>query len=348
MKTALKAWLIAMSLPIVCPVTTVAQDIHFSQFYDLPILRNPAIAGLFDGDLRITTGFRNQWQSVTVPYQTIALGLEIKKPVSSYSEDFITFGVQLTNDQAGDSKLTRSQIFPVLNYHKSINPDRNLYISAGFMAGPVMQRFDPTQLQFDDQYHGGVFNATNPTQQVINNNRTTYWDPATGISLCGETENGSRYYAGLGLFHFTRPKVNFMKDQAFQLMPKYVLNGGFTMPAGDLDQLTFYADLFKEGGAEMVQGGMLWSHALSTYEDDRIRISGGLFFRAKDAVIPVVKLEYQRFNLGMTYDVNTSKLNTASNYRGGFELTLSYQTFSSSIGLGLGASETSKIRCVKF
>jgi type IX secretion system PorP/SprF family membrane protein len=346
MKTAKRAWLLAMYLIIVCSSVIRAQDIHFSQFYDLPILRNPAIAGLFEGDLRITSGFRNQWQSVTVPYQTIALGVEIKKPVSIYSEDFITFGVQLTNDQAGDSKLTRSQVFPMVNYHKSINPDRNLFLSAGFMAGPVIQRFDPTQLQFDDQYHGGVFNATNPTQQVINNNRSTYWDPAAGLSLCGETENGSRYYVGLGVFHFTKPKVNFMKENQFRLMPKYVINGGYTMFAGETDQVTFYADLFKEGGAEMVQGGMLWSHSLSNYEDDRIRISGGLFMRAKDAIIPVVKLEYQRFNLGMTYDVNTSKLVAASQYRGGLELTLSYQTISSSIGMG--SSGMSGMRCVKF
>jgi type IX secretion system PorP/SprF family membrane protein len=346
MKTALKAWLLAMSIPILCPVVSEAQDVHFSQFYDLPILRNPAIAGLFEGDLRITSGFRNQWQSVTVPYQTIALGVEVKKPVSMYSEDFITFGVQLTNDQAGDSKLTRSQIFPVLNYHKSINADRNLYLSAGFMGGPVMQRFDPTQLQFDDQYHGGVFNATNPTQQVINNNRSTYWDPAAGISLCGETENGSRFYAGFGLFHFTKPKVNFMQENPFQMLPKYVINGGYTMYASDWDQLTFYADVFKQGGAEMFQGGMLWTRALSMYEEDRIRLSGGLFVRAKDAVIPVVKLEYQRFNLGMTYDINTSQLVPASQFRGGFELTLSYQTLTSNIGLG--ASELSNMRCVKF
>ena len=58
-----------------------SQDINFSQFYELPLLRNPALAGIFSGDIQITSAFRSQWQSVTVPYRTIGLGLEYKKPI---------------------------------------------------------------------------------------------------------------------------------------------------------------------------------------------------------------------------------------------------------------------------
>ena len=31
-----------------------AQDIHFSQFFETPLLRNPALAGIFSGDVRLT------------------------------------------------------------------------------------------------------------------------------------------------------------------------------------------------------------------------------------------------------------------------------------------------------
>ena len=53
-----------------------AQDIHFSQFFETPLLRNPALAGIFSGDLRIQAVYRNQWNSVTVPYQTTSLNGE--------------------------------------------------------------------------------------------------------------------------------------------------------------------------------------------------------------------------------------------------------------------------------
>jgi hypothetical protein len=46
---------------------TQGQDLHFSQFYEFPLLRNPALAGIFNGNFRFTGAYRNQWQSVTVP-----------------------------------------------------------------------------------------------------------------------------------------------------------------------------------------------------------------------------------------------------------------------------------------
>src|SRR5687768_17400330 len=80
-----------------------AQDINFSQFYELPLLRNPALAGFYNGDIRVTTGFRSQWGSVSVPYQTSALGVETKFGLGEASNDYLSVGVQVTNDLAGDS-----------------------------------------------------------------------------------------------------------------------------------------------------------------------------------------------------------------------------------------------------
>ena len=45
------------------------QDPHFSQFFEAPLLRNPSLAGIFEGDIRLQTVYRNQWQSVTKPPQ---------------------------------------------------------------------------------------------------------------------------------------------------------------------------------------------------------------------------------------------------------------------------------------
>ena len=192
----------------ICVKNSFAQDINFSQFYDLPILRNPALAGIFDGDIRVSAGFRNQWQSVTTPYQTIALGVEVKRPMFINNGDFVTFGIQMTNDMAGDSKLSRTQAFPVMNYHKSLNADKSTFLSASFMAGPVMQKFDPTQLHFDDQFMAGSFTATNPTRQTFNNTKLTYWDPAVGICFSSQRGENTNFYIATGVFHFTKPKVS--------------------------------------------------------------------------------------------------------------------------------------------
>ncbi len=47
-----------------------AQDIHFSQFFEAPLLRNPSLAGIFTGDVRVQAVYRDQWNSITDAYRT--------------------------------------------------------------------------------------------------------------------------------------------------------------------------------------------------------------------------------------------------------------------------------------
>ncbi|MGF2411843.1 PorP/SprF family type IX secretion system membrane protein [Ferruginibacter sp.] len=330
---------------VVCLLAKFAssQDINFSQFYDLPLLRNPSLAGLFSGDIRITSAYRNQWQSVTVPYRTFGLGFEYKKPIGHNSDDFFTYGLQLSNDIAGDSKLSRTQVFPVFNYHKSLG-DKNTYLSAGIMGGPVMQRFDPAKLSFDDQYVNGAYSSANPTKQTFNSTKLTYWDAAAGLCFSSVAGENTRYYFGVGMFHFTQPKVAFQKQNDIILNHKWVVNAGFSAPVSDADRLIFYADYFMQGGARQAQGGLMLNHDLvQADEEQKISVSGGMFYRGKDAFMPVVKLDYYQYSIGMSYDVNSSKLKSASQYRGAYEVTLSYKAFNNRYNTSLD-----KTKCPVF
>ncbi len=321
-----------------------AQDINFSQFYDLPMLRNPALAGIFTGDIRVTSGFRNQWQSVTVPYRTIALGVEIKKNLGENSGDFITYGVQMTNDVAGDSKLSRTQVFPVLNYHKSLSEDKSTYLSAAFMGGPVMQQFDPSKLSFDDQFTGGSYSSSNPTRQTFSNTNLTYWDPAAGLCFSSMAGENTDYYVAVGLFHFTKPKVAFQAQNDISLNPKYVVNAGLTTATSDQNRLVLYGDFFKQGGTSQAQGGAMFLHDLVQRDDDKkISIAAGMFYRLNDALIPVIRLDHYQMSIGATYDINISKLTQASLYRGGLEITLSYKAFTNKQN-----SAARMVRCPRF
>jgi type IX secretion system PorP/SprF family membrane protein len=311
----------------------------------LPLLRNPALAGLFKGDIRVTSAFRSQWQSVTVPYRTIGLGVEYKKSLLRNPNDYITYGIQLSNDIAGDSKLSRTQVFPVFNYHKSLNGENGAYLSAGFMGGPVMQRFDPTNLNFDDQFLNGSYSSANPTHETFSKTSLTYWDAAVGLCFSSNIGEDSRYYIGGGLFHFTKPKVAFQKQNDIVLNQKYVLNAGLSTPVSDGNQMIVYVDYFMQGGSRQIQGGLLLNHDLVNSPDENrsIGISGGMFYRWKDAFVPVVKLDYNKISIGISYDVNSSKLKTASQMRGGYEVTLAYKTFRNNYN-----SSADKVKCPAF
>src|ERR1044072_7501493 len=120
----LKILVIAVSLQF--SVTSFCQDIHFSQFFEAPLLRNPSLAGIFTGDIRVQAVYRDQWNSVTNAYRTGSFNAEYKLPVGN-GDDFMTPGIQLLFDKAGTVGLTTSQLLPALNYHKSLSNIKTMY-----------------------------------------------------------------------------------------------------------------------------------------------------------------------------------------------------------------------------
>src|SRR6202790_5454795 len=115
-------------------ITTVcSQDLHFSQFFEAPLLRNPALAGIFTGDYRIQGVYRDQWNSFTNAYKTGSFNGEYKLPIAR-TDDFLTLGLQILYDKAGSAGLTSTQVFPAINYSKSLSNRHASYLSLGFMV----------------------------------------------------------------------------------------------------------------------------------------------------------------------------------------------------------------------
>jgi len=310
----------------------------------MPILRNPALAGVFKGDIRVALAHRSQWQSVSVPFQTSAACVEYKLPVFAFN-DYITIGAQVVHDVAGDIKLKRTQVFPVLNYHKSLSDDEDNYLSLAFMGGPVTSQFDPTQAKMDDQFVNGAFSQNNASIQRFSNTGFTYWDASTGLTYSSGFGEAGRYYLGVGYFHFMKPRINFFASNSdTHLNSKWVYNAGINTPTSDNSRLIAFADYFVQGGHRQFLGGMMYEYDVTQYyEDENVSLGLGGFYRWNDAFIPVLRLRYFQWNIGLSYDVNVSKLKSASQSRGGFELTGSYRGF-----LNIRNTSRDKMRCVSF
>jgi type IX secretion system PorP/SprF family membrane protein len=322
-----------------------SQDYIFSQFYEKPLLRNPALAGVFDGDIRISGAYRSQWGSITVPFRTSSLSVEYKVPFGN-SNDFLTAAVEMSNDVAGDIKLKKTQILPAINFHKSIRDDKDSYLSLAFMGGVAANQFDPTLMKLADQWQNGRYNPMVSSQQRFDRTGYTYWDASTGLSYSSNFANDSRFYVGAALYHFTKPKVAFNSTNSdVYLQPRYILNGGLNAAVGEYGKIIAFADYVTQGGNSQLLGGLMYGkHLVQYYDDDRaLMLYCGAFLRWGDAIIPMIKMDMKQLSIGISYDVNVSKLYVASNWRGGFELTASYKGF-----LQTRSSTLDKVRCVRF
>jgi type IX secretion system PorP/SprF family membrane protein len=330
---------------ILCLTKSMAQDIHFSQFSDTPLLRNPALAGLFSGDLRIQAVYRNQWNSVTVPYQTSSINAEYKLPVGN-GDDFLTIGGAILYDKAGTIALTSTNVSPVLNYHKSLSAERNMYLSAGFTAGIVQKKLDWSKITTNSQFNGSNFDPILGNGETNLNNNYLYFDGSAGLSFNAQvTDNpDNNFYLGIAYNHFNQSaKASFYSNSDVKLIPKWVFSAGLKMSVNDYSYVTFHGDHSTQGPFTETIGGLLYSLKLDDPEVPHYVISAGGFLRWNDAFIPVVKLEISPLTIALSYDVNVSQLKAASQSKGGFELSLSYQKF-----IDLNSSSREAVRCPRF
>ncbi len=316
------------------------QDIHFSQFFESPLLRNPSLAGLFKGDYRAQAVYRDQWNSVTNAYRTGSLNGEYKMPVGK-GNDYVTAGLQLLFDKAGTIGWTSAHLMPVFNYHKSLSSDRNRYLSLGFMGGLVNRWFDRSKMTTNSQYDGLGDGETFPTSSF------SYADGSVGMSYNSALDDNpdDNYYLGVAYHHFNRPRQSFYRNAAIELNPKWVFSGGLRFGVADNAYVTLLADHSRQGPfAETVAGGMYGLKIGADPDNPHYIIHAGTFLRWNDALIPVLKLDYRPFAVTLSYDVNISNLQTSSYGRGGFELAVSYTGFISR----LDKSSLNSILCPRF
>jgi type IX secretion system PorP/SprF family membrane protein len=322
-----------------------SQDIHFSQFFETPLLRNPALAGIFTGDLRIQAVCRTQWSSVTVPYQTGSINAEYKLPIGS-TNDFLSVGGEVLYDKAGTVALTATHILPTVNYHKSLSAERNMYLSLGFMGGIVQRRIDRSKMTTNSQFNGAGYDGTLNNGETFANSGYSYLDGSVGISFnsqIGASEDDN-LFIGAAYHHVNHSnKISFYQDPNIELTPKWVFSAGVRMGVTDYSYLTFHGDYSKQGTSTETIGGVLYSYKLDDPVDPKYIFSAGAFLRWKDAMIPVAKIEYKPFTISVSYDANVSQLKTASNSRGGFELSITYQTF-----VDRNNSSRDATRCPRF
>jgi type IX secretion system PorP/SprF family membrane protein len=330
LKTASGYYILSLSLLLcICSFSHAGAqaDIHFSQFYETSVLRNPALTGVFADDFKVGVYYRNQWSSITNPFSTSLLSAETRFSVKKTSNDFISFGLLAYNDKAGSIDQSITAVYPAVNYNKSLNPDHNSYLSVGFTGGYMQYSFDPSKATFNNQYVGGSYNASNPTGENLPNPKMTMFDLGAGINYNtsrGEY-NTSTYVIGFSGYHFTQPNFSYYATPSINQNIRWNANIAASYTLSESVGLQLHGNYAQQGPyQEIMVGGMINWTALTDGPKTIFTMSGGVFYRYDDAIIPVVKVKYKGMAAAVSYDLNVSTLKEASNLQGGYEFTLFY------------------------
>jgi len=310
-------------------LSSSAQDLHFSQFYENSILRNPALTGIFSGDYKVGIDYRNQWASVTNPYQTAMVTGETRILVNRNTNDYMSFGIVGTYDKAGTIEMTSQEIMPSLAFNKSLGDAHNTYLSIGVSGGYIARYVDMSKMTFSSQYQNGGYNSANPTGENTPFKSLSTYDLAAGLSLNGSLDQNNRanYYIGGSLSHLNHPTEVFASstgDATTALPMKLQINAGLNLVFNETFSLALHGNYSREQPAnETIYGGLLTWHSFVPGVSSPFSFSFGAFYRYQDAIIPTVRLEYENVSFTFSYDVTNSSLaSTGGQGAGGTEISL--------------------------
>ncbi len=307
-----------------------AQDVHFSQYAEQSLLRNPALTGISDGDFRASASYRSQWGSLGKAYQTLSATAEGRFSIRRNGQDYVSIGLAGYSDKAGRAGLKTTAFYPCINYHKhlSASDERRSFLSAGFAAGMLQRSFDPGALTFDNQYQNPGAGAGEELPIA----KLSYWDLSAGLSYNGSVGDGDRltFLVGLGAWHLTKPRATFSQTSALNLNTRWNASLSLNMRLLEAWSAEAHANVAIQGPyREAMLGGLLRWARLGNNDDSRggFGIAAGAQLRFGDAVIPTLRVDYKSQRFGISYDVNTSSLKAATGMRGGLEITAVFSGF---------------------
>src|SRR5579875_1302569 len=99
-----------------------AQDLHFSQYFNAPLLVNPANTGFSpDVDWRAGINYRNQYSSLTNnPYKTMNVWGDAQLFNNRFDNGWMGIGGTILKDVAGAGSLTSTRAYASVAYHQLV------------------------------------------------------------------------------------------------------------------------------------------------------------------------------------------------------------------------------------
>lgn len=313
-------------LTLLLALTTMkAQDLHFSQFYHLPLQSNPAATGIFQGDWRVAGIYRNQWASVPVDYRTFAVAFDTK--VVRRGNYSINGGLLLAHDQAGDAGLSWTQAGLTGNVARALNENQALTVGASVAF--VQRAFDLGKLTFKNQWTGDIYDPAAASGENLA--ASSDFVPTLSAGLLwhyGPADTRTYLDAGLGIAHINRPVISFRDDAQANLPMRFNLLAQGALQLNERFDVVGFASVQQLSTSQEIVFGAGLRRELITGPVNATAVQFSLATRLADAIIPAIQLERNGWTVGLSYDINISGFKTVTQRRGGVEIAAVYRHLS--------------------
>ena len=274
----------------------IGQDPIFTQFYSNPIYLNPAFAGSRVCP-RFALNYRNEWPNISGNFITTAAAYDQKVEGLSGGLGLIV----LTDNAAKTVKTTRASV--VYAYNQSVT--RKFSVNFGIEVTYFQKSLDWNKLTFGDMIdprRGFVY----PTNDLSRGGTSSGIDFSAGV--IGYTD---KFFFGFATHHLNEPNESLMNSVDVPLPRRYTAHLGASIPLEVNGGRYSKSKDFVSPNIIFTQQGTFQQLNMGLYVK-KSSLTGGVWYRNKDAFIITVGLESEYIKVGYSYDVTISKLSLGS------------------------------------
>lgn len=293
-----------------------SQDAVFSQFFSSPLNINPALTGNINGDWRVISNFRNQWNGVKSPFNTGTISFDSKLFQEKFANstengNHASIGAMMMYDQAMSGIVNSN--YASLNFSYKLKLFENYSkhsLGIGFGAIYGHRKIDFNRLLFENQYVNGYgFFANLPTNEGNLSSMKPYLSVSTGL-IYNISNEKSNFDIGVSAFHVNKPKQTFLKDTN-QIIPirlvahanyERFINENLVLSVNSIYQVQSTASYYSFGTSV----GYIVPQSVPT-----VMVNAGLWYWSKNAIIPYLGFTSGNLQVGFSHDITISKLNTS-------------------------------------
>ena len=328
-------------------VTLSAQDFQYSYYQFSPISYNPAFTGAFYGNIRVNAMIRDQLRTVApanntsfqevgvgggVEYQTLSISIDGNLPFGFKEGDWISAGINIAKDEAGDLDYKHSFNGISAAYHMTLGKKQNAVLTLGAKYGKYGKGITSTNVSdyLSPYILSGQINdldVNNLTAQGQDLSIDEANDFMVGLLLSAPMGDNSDIRIGISSDHLLAPTLRVSQQMGTsgpitQRLDRRI-NGVVQFYTDLTDNITFNPSLVFQSMGEssniLVQS--LFSYHMPGKDD--LALTFGLGYRMSDnSVLPFyMGADMKDMRIGISYAINMGGLSGAGR-EGGFELGL--------------------------
>jgi type IX secretion system PorP/SprF family membrane protein len=298
-------------------LASAQQKPQYTQYVFNNLLLNPAVSGI-ENCTDVRAGYRSQWTGLqgapVTSYLTVTAPIGDKflqgdatafpaaggeNPSSRlYTQNYMAsephhgIGLMIVSDQAGP--ITQTNLDATYAYHIGLAARLNLAL--GVSAGVNHISLNTSQITLE-----------NPFDPAIANGNNSQWKPDAGAGIW---LYGPNYYFGASVLQLLPQNLYFSTNNAYsqsKTVPQYFVTSGVKLSLSD-DIALLPSFLIKVINPEPITYDI---NAKISFKD-KFWIGGS--YRRDDSVGILAGVNISSFiNVGYSYDITTSALNTVSN-----------------------------------